>query len=221
MLACTFYVMAKSKKPIESVGGSFTAIPHRVMDSVAFMGASDKAKSLLYALMRQHNGSNNGRLHLASSWLKKHGWPSVGSNLKARDELISRSLIIETRKGGLNMGADWFALSWLDVSNYVGLDITASTYQKGKYTLCDAAKVVTKTAPDNTGRKRKPRSDYRSSTVPTIGSEKALTVPTIGTKNDIFQTSTVPTIGNDVYIPLPTSKLQAATKNKLKELSRC
>ena len=61
------------KKParLELIFGGYSAIPWCVIDSDSFKGASDKAKSLLLALMRQHNGSNNGRLHLAKKWLYK------------------------------------------------------------------------------------------------------------------------------------------------------
>lgn len=64
----------KFKKPPEAVNGSYAAVPHKLLDSAAFIGATDRAKSLLYALMRQHNGSNNGRLQLTSKWLSEHGW---------------------------------------------------------------------------------------------------------------------------------------------------
>ena len=131
--------MARTKKlpRPESVSGGYSAIPWAVLDSVSFIGCSDKAKSLLLAVARQHNGSNNGHLHLVSSWLAKQGWPSKSNNKKSRDELIERGLIIQTRQGGLNMGADRFALTWHDISNYAGLEISPKNYQRGKYSLCD------------------------------------------------------------------------------------
>ena len=130
--------MARRKKQtrLESITGGYSAFPWAVHDSLSFIGASDKARSLLFGLMRQHNGSNNGHLHLASGWLAKHGWRSKSNNEKARDELIERGLIIQTAKGGLNIGADLFALTWYDISNYEGLDISKGTYQRGKYLLC-------------------------------------------------------------------------------------
>ena len=67
--------MARKNKQAraESITGSYSAIPWAVLDSVSFMGASDKAKALLFALMRQHSGNNNGHLHLAKKWLYAHG----------------------------------------------------------------------------------------------------------------------------------------------------
>jgi hypothetical protein len=131
--------MGRSKKQTrpESITGNYSAIPWVVLDSDSFKGSSDKAKALLFALMRQHNGCNNGHLHLTSKWLKKQGWTSKSSNNIARDELIERGLIVQTKHGGLNIGASFFALSWHDISNYVDLDITARMYQRGKYQLCN------------------------------------------------------------------------------------
>ncbi len=128
--------MAKTKKPPESVNGSYAAVPHKLLDSAAFIGATDRAKSLLFALLRQHNGSNNGRLHLVESWLAKHGWPSGSSNRKARNELIERALIVQTARGGLNAGANWFALTWLPITNYVGLEISAASFHQGAWGDC-------------------------------------------------------------------------------------
>jgi hypothetical protein len=178
--------MAKQKKPLESVNGSYSALPHAVLDSLAFTGASDKAKSLLYALMRQHNGQNNGHLHLVNNWLKRHGWPSVSSNIKAREELIERGLIVQTRHGGLNFGSDLFALTWLPISNFVGLEISDRTYQRGKFHLCTEGRKPTRKPPNPSTRKRKARSDDRNSSVPTTGIARLRAVPTTGTKKAVI-----------------------------------
>jgi hypothetical protein len=123
------------KRPKESVDGSYSAIPHRVLDSAAFTGASYTAKALLFEVIRQHSGSNNGRLQLTSSWLKTRGWVSRSVIQRAMEELISRNLIIRTKIGGLNMGAAQFAVTWLSITNFIGLDIAAKDYRKGGYAL--------------------------------------------------------------------------------------
>lgn len=152
--------MAKSKKipRPESVSGGYSAIPWVVMDSTSFKGASDKAKSLLLALARQHSGANNGHLHLVNSWLSKQGWTSKSNNKKARDELIERGLIIQTRQGGLNMGNDKFALTWHDISNYVGLEISPNKYQRGKYLLCNMPPTERRKPPSVKSKKINPSS---------------------------------------------------------------
>ena len=130
--------MARKKQPRpETISGGYAAIPWSVIDSFSFKGATDRAKSLLIALMRQHNGSNNGRLHLAKKWLYNQGWTCDEGNRKACHELMERGLITQTKLGGLNMGANLFALTWYPISSYVGLDINAAGYVKGAYSLCN------------------------------------------------------------------------------------
>lgn len=130
--------MAKSKKkPPESVRGTYSAIPHDLLDSKAFMGASLKAKALLFELLRQLNGHNNGHLQLTTSWLKKRGWNSNDTIQSAKNELIERGLIIQTRQGGRNLYCSWYAVTWVTISNFIGLDIRKSDYHPGKWHFMD------------------------------------------------------------------------------------
>ena len=183
-----------TKKPPESVNGAYTAVPHRVLDSLAFIGASDRAKSLLFALMRQHNGSNNGRFQLTDKWLARQGWSSSSLNVKARTELIERGLVVQTRWGGLNMGANWFALTWLPISNFVGLDITASSYHQGAWGNCELLPTARRKPP----QKRCKPSDHRSNATPTTEAVEYSATPTTEAKMTLLGASTTPTIGNDV-----------------------
>jgi hypothetical protein len=123
----------RQKRPIEAIDGLYGAIPFAVLDSEAFKGASHPAKALLFDLMRQHSGNNNGQLHLSFSWLAKRGWKSRDVVQRARDELIKRNLLIKTRQGGLNIGASRYAVTWLSITNYVGLDIQAKHYHRGAW----------------------------------------------------------------------------------------
>lgn len=130
--------MAKRNKERlpETFTGTYSAIPHRVLDSVAFKGSSDRAKSLLFALLRQINGKNNGRLQLTEKWLKSQGWPSKKLNAEARKELTARGLVIQTRRGGLNSGCHWYAVTWLKISNFTELDISSANYHQGAWAEC-------------------------------------------------------------------------------------
>ena len=108
--------MAKrSKRPPEAPSGPFFALPHSVLDSGAWIACSPAAKALLMELCRQHNGRNNGHLHLSRTWLAPRGWGRPATVNKLRNELISMRLIIQTRHGGLNNGSHWFALTWLPI----------------------------------------------------------------------------------------------------------
>ena len=122
-------------RPEEAITGTYGAIPHAVLDSAAFMGAGHTAKALLFELMRQHTGRNNGHYQLTTSWLKKRGWNSSDVIERARAVLIKRGLIIQTRQGGMNAGPSRYAVTWLKISNFVGLDIQQSNYHHGAWSM--------------------------------------------------------------------------------------
>ncbi len=124
-----------SKKPLESVDGRYFAMPHKVVDSLAYLRLRHTAKSLLFELSRQHNGVNNGHLHISQSWLLKRGWKSVATINQCKKDLIESGLIIQTRLGGLNAGPNRYALTWLPISNFVNLDLRPSQYHPGAYLL--------------------------------------------------------------------------------------
>jgi len=206
--------MAKRKKPSEGVSGRYSAIPHSVLDSVAFMGASHPARSLLFELLRQHDGKNNGHLHLATSWLSKRGWASADGIQKAKREALERGLIIKTREGGLNIGPDRYALTWLPISNFVGLHLTQKDYHPGEYLMLgsvattknDPTPTIKRNAPKRTV-KRANHSDPRNGAVPVDGIADPLTVPATGTKTALFGALTIPATGNNVVTTTPTNKL--------------
>jgi len=200
--------MSKARKPPECVNGGYTAVPWRVLDSQAFIGATDRAKSLLFALMRQHNGSNNGRLQLTDKWLAIHGWPSKELNAKARAELIARDLIVQTRWGGLNSGCNWYALTWLPISNFIGLEISAASFHQGAWGDCKLPATARRRPP----QKRDTPPDNRGSATPHTGAVDSLTTPAIGAKKALLGTFTAPTTGNNVLLPLPSSKPARGSK---------
>jgi hypothetical protein len=166
----------KQKRPIEAIGGLYGAIPHTVLDSAAFKGASHPAKAMLFELIRQHSGKNNGHLQLSFSWLETRGWKSRDVVKRARDELMRRGLLILTRQGGLNIGASRFALTWLHISNFVGLDIQAKDYHPGAWSFMDALPIAKKNAsasPPN--GKGNPASRYTPA--PPAGTGESSAVP--------------------------------------------
>ena len=196
-----------NKSRPESVSGGYSAIPWAVLDSDSFMGASDKAKALLFVLMRQHNGINNGHLHLAKKWLLTHGWTCDENNRKACHELIERRLIVQTKYGGLNMGANHFALTWLPVTNFVGLDISANSFVRGAYSLCTSPPTARRKPPlKKDAAKQNTRLDYRASASPTTELVKQLTSSTTELVKPLLRTLTGSTTENNVITPLHISK---------------
>jgi len=222
--------MAKgNRKPIEAVKSRYTALPHALLDSVAFMGASHIARSLLIDMMRQHTGANNGYIHAAVGWLRKRGWASTGQIQKAKAELIERGLIVRTKLGGLNAGPDLYALTWLEVSNFAGLDLKPTQYHPGAWSQLnplpaigskDKAEQITvngRKAAKRSVRKRERCSDIRNGTVPPDGIATLSPVPPYGTKSANSEEVTVPLDGNNECLPLPTRKLSRVVGRKRRE----
>lgn len=174
--------MAK-KKPPEATIGSYTPVPHAVLDCAAMMGASHTARSLLFELLRQHNGRNNGHLQCATSWLRRRGWLSVDTVIRARKELVKRGLLVQTRHGGLNNGPSQFALSWLPVSDFSGLDISSREYHPGAWRNLDPLPVLPKLIP---------LSVTRNSAAPSDGLESNVAGPSGGAKSATSQEVAVP-----------------------------
>jgi hypothetical protein len=197
------------RKPAEAVSGSYTPLPHALLDSLAFMGASDRAKVMILELLRQHNGRNNGQLQLSVGWLRKRGWTSTRAIQLAKVELQERGLALLTKRGGLNAGPDRYALTWLNVSDYAGLDLKPGTFAPGAWRFTDPLPVMSKRVPpppESRTKKRKVSSGSENSAVPVLGPVSALTVPVARTKTALFAVSTVPTTGNNEV----TSSLRAA-----------
>jgi hypothetical protein len=157
--------MARIKKPVEAAPGKFAALPHVVLDSPAYTGATPTAKALLCELMRQHDGKNNGRFHLAHTWLAARGWPSKSTVEKARGELIERGLIVQTKQGGLFIGPTWYAVTWLTISNFTGLEIGSHQYHPGAWQFCDQPPTTRRKPP----MKKISQPVHRGSPAPTSG----------------------------------------------------
>jgi hypothetical protein len=157
---------------------------------MALMGASPTAKALLlHAIVRQHNGRNNGHLHLTMPYLKTKGWKSGDVVSRARNELIARGLIVETRRGGLNAGPNQYAVTWLPISDFAGLDIRPKDYHKGAYLLFNEA---------NTAQSKRTRTVRRSSAAPSDGVVIALAAPSDGAKTGVKINLGAPSDGDNV-----------------------
>ena len=76
----------------------YAGIPHDVMGSAPYCGASGNALKLLLELARQYNGYSNGDLSAAFSVLKSRGWRSKRTLSRCLTELMERGLIVKTRE---------------------------------------------------------------------------------------------------------------------------
>lgn len=197
--------MRTSRKPPEAVSGSYTPIPHAVLDSTAFLVCSTRAKAMLFDVLRQHTGRNNGHLQLSLAWLKKRGWTSADQVQKGKTELLARNILVKTREGGLTTGPDLYALTWLPISDFHGLDIGPGQYHPGAWRFQDPLPTV---------KKHSPSSVSRNNTVPPHGTGEKPIAPPHGT---IERTSTDPPIpphGNNECCQFPPKKMRSRVVGK-------
>ena len=104
----------------------YAGIPHDVMESSSYCGASGNALKLLLELARQYNGYNNGDLSAAFSVLKSRGWRSKKTLSRCLTEMMERGLIVKTREGWFsNPGGRCalYALTWQRIDECEGKDL--------------------------------------------------------------------------------------------------
>jgi hypothetical protein len=190
----------KRQKPPESAQGRYFALPHAVLDSQAWIDCSPPAKALLLELCRQHTGSNNGRLHLSRTWLTPRGWGRPATVNKLRDELLSLRLILQTRHGGLNNGSNWFALTWLKITNFVDLNISQQEYHPGAYLLPPASQ---KQKAEQKGCTPYVRAKPSTRT-PYVREEEGSRTPYVRENGVLSDSARTPYV-HDEYIPIPSA----------------
>lgn len=194
------------KKAQEQVSGSYSVIPHAVMESTAFMGASHHARSMLFELIRQHKGNNNGHFKLATGWLKPRGWNSNDLIHKVKAELVTRQLAIKTRFGGLGLGPDLWAVTWLPISDFSGLtEVTAKTYHPGAWHFLNQPLPIPKRDAHTAGR---------DSAAPPDGIATTVTAPPDGAKTVLFGALAAPPDGNNVVTSSPLVCVTVALPTK-------
>lgn len=130
--------MARNKRYKDAAakrdGGQFFAIPHSVLNGAAYLSVSPHARMLLFDLIAQYKGDNNGDFCAAFSMMQKRGWKSTHTLLKAKKELLDVGLIEETRKGARPNLASLYAVTWLALDDCNGkLDITPAGFHRGAY----------------------------------------------------------------------------------------
>lgn len=101
--------------------GSYTAWPHACARSPHFKRLSAYAKALLFDLLGQYNGSNNGDLCCAFKLMNVSGWRSRTTLEKARAELEVVGWIVRTKQGGRN-SPNLYALTIFKINDIAKLE---------------------------------------------------------------------------------------------------
>ncbi|HET8700987.1 MAG TPA: hypothetical protein VFL97_04900 [Nitrococcus sp.] len=100
-------------------GNAFSAWPHECGQHPNFYRLSVHAKAMLFELLSQYRGRNNGDLTAAWGVLKDRGLGSRNTVYRAERELLRTGWIYRTRQGGRNR-CHLYALTFFDVDECDG-----------------------------------------------------------------------------------------------------
>lgn len=130
---------SRNRASSKRIEGRFLALPHDVLDSMAYVSLSHTARSLLLELGRQYMSNNNGMLVLSAKYLRKRGWNSADVLTRAKRELLKAELIYETVMGHRPNKASRYAVTWASLDSSPAYDFGAEkgfvrgAYRQGKY----------------------------------------------------------------------------------------
>ncbi len=118
-------------------GGAFRQIPLSVLEGRAYLECSPYAVKLLFDLLTQYRGQNNGDLTTAWKIMKPRGWRSEMTLHKAKKELLNNGLIVETRMGARPNKCSLYALTFFDLDENDKLEMTKRSFPRRAYLLKD------------------------------------------------------------------------------------
>lgn len=90
----------------------FAMIPCEVIRSANWANASKPCRALVTDIASQYSGHNNGDLTASRTVLRPLGWTSPGTIKELWREAVHYGLLVQTRQGGLFIGASLYALGW-------------------------------------------------------------------------------------------------------------
>lgn len=90
----------------------FALIPAPVIYSANWAAASKTCRALVADMAVQYSGHNNGDLTASISVMRKLGWTSACTLRERLQEAQHYGLLLQTRQGGLLIGASLYALGW-------------------------------------------------------------------------------------------------------------
>ncbi len=144
-------------------GKGFVPVPFVVLNSRAYLGLSAHARMLLFDLLSQFNGSNNGTLACPFTQMRARGWKSEATLFKAKQELIASKLICETRLGARPNRVSYYAVTFYDLDEDSRLEMKRRTFPRGAWKLLEPAPFILK----------KPALENDSLTTPAVVEEDA------------------------------------------------
>jgi len=94
----------------------FALIPFEVIHSQNWARASKPCRALIVDTASQYSGHNNGDLTASITVLRPLGWTSPGTIKALLREAIHYGFLVQTRQGGLQIGASLYALGWKPIN---------------------------------------------------------------------------------------------------------
>lgn len=102
----------KTKGRLDGRAKRFALIPAEVIYSVNWRQASKTCRALIADIAVQYNSHNNGDLTASMSVMRKLGWTSGCTLDETLKEAQHYGFLVQTRQGGLLVGASLLALGW-------------------------------------------------------------------------------------------------------------
>ena len=135
-------------------GGRYIPLETRILKHEAFIKLSPYATKLLFDLMSQFNGYNNGDLCCTWSIMKDRNWKSQSTLNEARIDLINAGFIYKTRQGGKNH-CSLYALSFFGVTDRKGrFDFPVSEHPRNLFMVVNQDEIIREEKP----KRKKERS---------------------------------------------------------------
>lgn len=115
--------MARSRYRKGSIEYAFVAVPVEVLRGEHYRRLPDSARALMFDLMAQYTGKNNGRLSPSIAALEQRGWTSRDKLARAKAALLTCPFAIETRKGRPPRTGAWIGFTWWRLDWHESMDI--------------------------------------------------------------------------------------------------
>jgi hypothetical protein len=200
-------------------GGLFVALPVDLLRAEVFRTLPAHATRLFVAFlgqlsMAQGGPKNNGDLSAPIKTMREQwGFRSSVTLHKAKQELLDRGLIVQTRMGAFPSTCALYAVTFYGLNEDPKLDITARSFPRGAWRLWQPGKPVQVTRLSSPSEPR-PQS-ISSPSEPTSPSKAAISSPSepVGAK---FRAPQVHYVNTSIELPSPAVPLLCHPNSRYK-----
>lgn len=131
----------------------FVAFPRSILCSEEWLSLPHSARCLAFDLAAQYTGKNNGRLTPAFEVMRRSGWTSKDTLMRAKKALLNCSFVCLTRKGHAPRTAEWIGFTWWELNWDRSMDIGPKGLAYLNFMSIEAARID-----PNAGRENAVRS---------------------------------------------------------------